>query len=100
MTLVDVNSSFVLKLKLRILSSLHSSPSPPPYTYCHAFRELAFQLTPERSGLLFRMPIVPYEFLRSSRCNAIIVPTSGKARHVHFASLTLADLKMLKDDFF
>jgi CHAT domain-containing protein len=32
-------------------------------------------------------------------CNAIIIPTSGKARHVHFASLTLADLKMLKDDF-
>jgi len=28
-----------------------------------------------------------------------LVPTSGKARHVHFASLTLADLKMLKDDF-
>ncbi|KAG1746151.1 CHAT domain-containing protein [Suillus lakei] len=32
-------------------------------------------------------------------CNAIIVPTSGEPRHVPFPSLTLAELKKLKDDF-
>lgn len=31
--------------------------------------------------------------------NSIIVPTSGYAHHVPFASLTLADLNMVKDDF-
>ncbi|KAG0699095.1 CHAT domain-containing protein [Suillus ampliporus] len=32
-------------------------------------------------------------------CNALIVPTSGEPHHVPFSSLTLSDLKKLKEDF-
>ncbi|KAG1747180.1 CHAT domain-containing protein [Suillus paluster] len=35
----------------------------------------------------------------SYSCNAVIVPTSGEPRHVHFPSVTLEHLEMLKNDF-
>ncbi|KAG2034421.1 CHAT domain-containing protein [Suillus americanus] len=60
-----------------------------------------FLLPPSYEDLQVAACHGPVIILIASRysCNAIIVPTSGQPHHVPFPSLTLAHLKVLKNDF-